>query len=252
MTTSYIVTGANRGIGFELVKKLSENVDNVIVATSRSLERAEALRNLNKQNIEIIQLDVTDSVDELKAALAKLKFLAKYGVDVFIQNAGIGFLPKVPDYTIDQPIESYTKFFEGNTLSSVKFYQAIYPYWLKEHAGVTKKGVYVSSVAGTIGDLAFTTFAYGLSKAALNFHAKHTSFEHSNSENPTLKSSITVAIHPGLVLTDMGTPGAKAYNLESIAITPEQSGESVVKLIEGLKSEDNGEFLNYDGTKLNY
>lgn len=247
MTTSYIVTGANRGIGFALVKKLSEDKDNVVVATSRSLERAEELRKLNKSNVEIIQLDLNDSLDELKAALAKLKFLAKYGVDVFIQNAGIGFVPKSPDYTIDQSIESYSHFFEGNTLSSIKFYQAIYPYWVKEHAVVTKKGIYVSSGVGSIGGLSFNSFGYGMSKAALNFHAKHTSFEHSNSEDPILKSSITIVVNPGLVLTDMGKPAAEVFDLDPI--TPTFSAESLVKVIDGLSIEDNGEFYNYDGTK---
>lgn len=252
MTTTYIVTGANRGIGFEIVKKLSENEDNLIVATSRSLDRAGELQKLNKSNIEIIQLDVTDSVDQLKGALAKLTFLVEHGVDTFIQNAGIGFVPKVGESTLDQPVESYTKFFEGNALTNVKFYKAIFPYWIRENKSVTKKALYISSLAGSIGGLFLTSFGYGMSKAAMNFHAKHTSFEHANSENEILKNSITVAVHPGVVLTDMGKPAVGPMNLESIAISPVESGESIVKLIEGLKPEDNGEFYSYDGTKNVY
>lgn len=250
MTTSYIVAGANRGIGFELVKKLSENADNVVVATSRSLDRADQLKELNRSNVEIIQLDVTDSVDQLKNALSKLKFLAKYGVDVFVQNAGIGISGS--HSTFNEPIESYTYFFEGNALSSIKFYQAIYPYWIKEVTGKAKKGIYISSLAGSIGGLRIGTFGYGLSKAALNFHAKHTSFEHAHSENPVLKNSITVAVHPGVVLTDMGKPVIDDLGLTDLAITPEESGELLAVLIDGLKPEDNGEFYNYDGTKATY
>lgn len=89
MTTTYFITGANRGIGYELAKKISENKDNVVVATTRSWARAEQLKELKRSNLEIIQLDVTHSVDQLKAALGKLKILQENGVDVFIQNAGI-------------------------------------------------------------------------------------------------------------------------------------------------------------------
>lgn len=250
MAITYIITGANRGIGFELTKKLSEDKSNVVVATTRSMDRADQLRSLKRENIEIIQLDVSDSLIKVKESLGKLKVLADSGVDVFILNAGI-FLNGTGSSSTEL-IENYSKQFEVNTISSVKFYQAIYPYWTREHAGVTKKAVYISSVLGSMGGFILQSFGYGLSKAATNFHAKHTAFEHSNSENPVLKNSISVSVHPGLVTTDMGAPAVEIYNLHDIAISPPQSAESVVKLVEGLKLEDNGAFLNYDGNKLEY
>lgn len=250
MTVTYIITGANRGIGFELAKKLSETKDNVVVATTRSLDRADQLKKLNRDNVEIIQLDVSDLLDKVKESLNKLKVLAENGVDVFIQNAGI--FVEGTGSSSTEPIENYSKQLEVNTLSSIKFYQAIYPYWTKEHTGATKKAVYISTILGSIGALTLPSFGYGLSKAALNFHTKHTAFEHTNSENPLLKSSISVSLHPGVVTTDMGTAGVEKYQLQDIAITPSQSAESLVKVIEGLTPDDNGGFLSYDGSKLEY
>jgi len=257
MTTTYFITGANRGIGFELTKKISENKDNVVVATTRSFDRAGQLKDLKRDNIEIIQLDVTDSLDELKDSLSKLKVLQENGVDVFIQNAGIYL--DAGEGTATTPIEHFTDMFNGNTLSSIKVYQAIYPYWIREHKGVTKKAVYISSLLGSMGGFILPSFGYGLSKAALNFHAKHTAFEHSNSENPVLKESITVSLHPGLVTTDMGSAGAEklrqnesfaGLDLDKIIISPPQSASDLVKIIDGLKLEDTGSFFNHDGSKL--
>ncbi|SGZ54742.1 CIC11C00000004888 [Sungouiella intermedia] len=252
MTTTYFITGANRGIGYELAKKISENKDNVVVATTRSWARAEQLKELKRSNLEIIQLDVTHSVDQLKAALGKLKILQENGVDVFIQNAG-------RCKHCHSPIEHYTDLFNANTLSGIKVYQAIYPYWIRENKGVTKKAVYVSSIVASMTGFIFPSFGYGLSKSALNFHAKHTAFENSNSENPVLKESITISLHPGVVATDMGSAaiekfrqngGAIGLDLDKMVISPPHSASDIVKVIDGLKLEDTGSFISHDGAKI--
>lgn len=257
MTTTYFITGANRGIGYELAKKISENKDNVVVATTRSWARAEQLKELKRSNLEIIQLDVTHSVDQLKAALGKLKILQENGVDVFIQNAGIYL--EAGASTATAPIEHYTDLFNANTLSGIKVYQAIYPYWIRENKGVTKKAVYVSSIVASMTGFIFPSFGYGLSKSALNFHAKHTAFENSNSENPVLKESITISLHPGVVATDMGSAaiekfrqngGAIGLDLDKMVISPPHSASDIVKVIDGLKLEDTGSFISHDGAKI--
>lgn len=50
----YIVAGANRDIGFEIVRKFSEHQDNLIVSTSRPLDQADELKDLGKPNAENI------------------------------------------------------------------------------------------------------------------------------------------------------------------------------------------------------
>lgn len=251
MGATYFITGANRGIGFSLTKAISENKDNTVVATTRSFERAEQLKDLNRSNIEIIQLDVTDSLEKQKESLAKLKVLAKSGVDVFIQNAGIFILEDTP--ISKEPIENFVTQWEGNTLSSIKIYQAIYPYWTKKNDNATKKAVFISSMVGSMGAFGFATKGYGLSKAGLNFVAKHIAFENAESEDPTLKNSVTISVHPGVVTTDMGRPGVEALEfLRPLAITPDQSAEAILKLVGDVKPEQSGDFLSYDGSKLAY
>ncbi len=81
-----LVTGSNRGIGFEFVKQYAKRGWTVI-ATARSPEKAEALKALAAQhpNIKIDKLDVTKD-DEIAALGAKYKGKP---IDILINNAGI-------------------------------------------------------------------------------------------------------------------------------------------------------------------
>jgi NAD(P)-dependent dehydrogenase (short-subunit alcohol dehydrogenase family) len=87
-TATYIVTGANRGIGLEFVKQLSARGDTVF-ATARNPEAAKDLQALAaERNVFIIPLEVTDS-ESIKAAAKEIDAKAPQGVDVLINNAGI-------------------------------------------------------------------------------------------------------------------------------------------------------------------
>ncbi len=81
-----LVTGSNRGIGFEFVKQYAKRGWTVI-ATARNPEKAEALKALAAQhpNITIDKLDVTKD-DEIAALVAKYKGKP---IDILINNAGI-------------------------------------------------------------------------------------------------------------------------------------------------------------------
>lgn len=245
---TYLVTGANRGIGFQIAKKWSLDPQNLVVATTRSFERAKSLQDLRRPNLEIILLDVSGSLETIERALRKSQFLA-LGVDVVVQNAGV--LAGASGLTSQVPIDNFSYHFEQNTLSSIKLYQAVYPYW-KKSTGKVKKFVFISSHAGSMGGFVVPTFGYGMSKAAVNFFAKHISWEHAHSDDPVLRNSITVAIHPGVVYTDMGKEGIERLGLSDLAITPQQSGNAVVEVVDQLEPSDNGRFINYDGSRLEY
>ena len=91
---SAIVTGANKGIGFQAARKLLERNYNVILAC-RSLENAEKakleLASLTsaKGNIETAQLDISNP-ESIKKFVADSQAL-KRKIDVLINNAGIAF-----------------------------------------------------------------------------------------------------------------------------------------------------------------
>jgi NAD(P)-dependent dehydrogenase (short-subunit alcohol dehydrogenase family) len=89
-----VVTGANKGIGFQAARKLLERNYNVILAC-RSLENAEkaklelAALTSAKGKIETAQLDVSSS-ESIKNFVAERQAL-KTRIDVLINNAGMAF-----------------------------------------------------------------------------------------------------------------------------------------------------------------
>lgn len=245
--TTYFISGANRGIGLQLTKQFSADKENLVIATTRSLKNSKKLKELNRDNVQVIELDISAPLETIKEQLLVLNKIAPNGVDVVIQNAGI--LPEKNGDFSSINIDQFQKAFDVNTLGPIKTYQAIFPYWSKS-GPATKIAVYVSSAVGLINNyIGFSGYGYGISKAGLNYFVKDTAFFHSKSENEALRSSISVAIHPGLVSTDMGNK-LIAKNPAASSITPEQSGEYIAKLVAGLTAKDNGTFKNYDGTTV--
>lgn len=250
MTTTYFITGANKGVGFATVQQLSANKDNKIIASVRSLSKAADLQELAKKNgnISIVILDVADSnsIDQLDAQLSKLTDK----IDIFISNAGIA---DAYYKVVDAPKEAWVNHFNVNALGPVLIFQVVYKYLQKSEV---KKAIFISTAAASFsGPFKLSTSAYGTSKAALNFAAYTLSFE-LEEEGFTI-----VAVHPGLVLTDMGQHGIqnlggndpeRTKQLQSISITPEQSGEGIINVINAADKSYNGKFYNYDGTEGQY
>ncbi|CAH2350556.1 uncharacterized oxidoreductase [[Candida] railenensis] len=246
MTLVYLITGANRGIGFSYVKELSKRPDVKIIATTRSVENSTELLQLKEEtkNIEIVKLDVSleESVDALDE---QLKEVAPDGIDIYIGNAGIaqaGFT------VIDAPRDVWVKHYKTNVLGPILVFQVLYPYLLKKG---TRKAVFISSVAGSIGGyLAYPNSAYGQSKAALNYSVKEISSE-LDAENFTV-----LALHPGLVKTDMVKKLLEGLDKEMLKannikpIEPEDSVLQQLEVIDKSTRESNGKFFTYEGEEF--
>lgn len=93
-----VVTGANKGIGFAIVRGLCKRFDGIVYLTSRDKNRgAEAVAELEKEglNPKYHQLDITEpkSVEEFRDYVK-----AKYGgIDVLVNNAAIAFKSNAPE-----------------------------------------------------------------------------------------------------------------------------------------------------------
>ncbi|XP_025048344.1 uncharacterized protein LOC102378992 isoform X3 [Alligator sinensis] len=121
---SILVTGANRGIGFELVKQFLErsNPPEKIFATCRNPDGAQELKNLASRhpNLVIVQLEVTDPVS-IKAAAARVEGLLKgSGLNLLINNAGI-----VKTTTLEAETPEYmSQVYATNTIGPLVISQA--------------------------------------------------------------------------------------------------------------------------------
>ncbi|CAF5096502.1 unnamed protein product, partial [Rotaria sp. Silwood1] len=108
-----LVTGANKGIGFEVVKKLAKESPinkNIILLGSRDLERGQdALVRLGSpSNVYVLQVDIS-SRDSIARATDEIK--CKYGgqLDIVINNAAIGGL----ELTVESAREMFSTNYYG-------------------------------------------------------------------------------------------------------------------------------------------
>src|ERR1700756_4719939 len=85
-----LITGSNRGIGFETARQLGKQGVTVIISARSEREAAEAAAKLRDEDIEadFIALDVTKATDRSAAA----KYIGShYGrLDILVNNAGVG------------------------------------------------------------------------------------------------------------------------------------------------------------------
>ncbi len=218
--STYLITGANRGIGLELVRQLKNRGEDVI-ATCRSTSS-----ELNSLSVRVESgIDVTsgDSVIKLRENLNDTK------IDVLIQNAGIAEFNSLSNLDPQSIIHQ----FEVNALSPLCFVQS-----MLSHLSQSAKIALISSRMGSIEDNSSGgSYGYRMSKVALCMAGKSLSVD--------LKSKdISVAIlHPGLVSTRM-------TGFTSNGIQPEQSVKGLIQRIDELTIATTGTFWHSNGEVL--
>jgi NAD(P)-dependent dehydrogenase (short-subunit alcohol dehydrogenase family) len=202
-----LITGANRGIGFETAKQLGEQ-GTIVVVGARSLATAEETANkLKGQGIDAygIQLDVINPQDRAAAA----KYLEeKFGkLDILINNAGVAASTGFTNITSQVADEELSRIFSTNLFAVVSLTRELLPLIKKSAAG---RIVNLSSILGSLALHAdpsspianFKSFAYDGSKSALNAYTIH--LAHELKDTPIKVNSA----HPGWVKTEMGTDAA--------------------------------------------
>lgn len=218
-----LITGANRGIGLEMARQLSERGDKVI-ATARKPDEASGLKALA---VRVEQLDVTDTAS-VQALAARLEGVP---IDLLINNAGVGG-QKTNDLEATN-FDEVAKTFDVNSLGPMRVTQALLP---NLEAGKGRTVVQISSIMGSIEQNRGGYYGYRASKAALNMLNKSLAAELGK------QGFVCVVMHPGWVKTRMG--GAAA------PVEPEDSVAGIFEVIDGLVPEDNGRFIDYQGNSI--
>jgi NAD(P)-dependent dehydrogenase (short-subunit alcohol dehydrogenase family) len=217
---TYLVTGTNRGIGYEYCRQLQARGDRVI-AVCRSA--SEELKQLGVRVEEGIDITSDASVADLCDRLGDT------AIDGLINNAGI-----VKRVTLeDLDFESIREQFEVNALGALRVTHALLP-----NLKAGSKIVLMTSRMGSIADnTSGSSYGYRMSKVALSMAGKSLAHD--------LKPrGIAVAIlHPGLVQTRM-------TNFTSGGITPEESVKGLLARIDELTLENTGTFWHANGEVL--
>lgn len=216
--TTYLVTGASRGIGYELCRQLKNNGETVI-AVCRST--SEQLDGLGVQ----VEADTHITSDESVADLAAR--LKGTPIDVLINNAGV-----YKKSTLDNlDFDGIRQQFEVNSLGALRITHALLP-----NLSPGSKVAIITSRMGSIADnTSGSSYGYRMSKVALSMAGKSLSLD--------LKpQQIAVAIlHPGLVSTDMTN-----YS----GISTEESVQGLLDRINQLNLDSSGTFWHANGEVL--
>jgi NAD(P)-dependent dehydrogenase (short-subunit alcohol dehydrogenase family) len=216
---TWLVTGANRGIGLAFVRELAARGQRVI-GTAR---KPAAAGDLRATGARVEELDVADpaSIERLAAAIGT------EAIDVLIHNAGRGDgANSVAEITADE-IEA---FFRVNSRGPMLLTRALLPHLER---GGRKTVVGITSGLASIAHSNGGWYGYRASKAALNMFVRTLAGELAD------KRYLCVVLSPGWVQTDMGGAGAP--------LSPEKSVRGMLDVIDRLTPRESGGFLDYRG-----
>ena len=217
---TYLVTGANRGIGLEYCRQLRERGDDVIATCRSSTQELDGLG---------VRIETGIDISSGESVVKLVNKLSGINIDVLIHNAGV--LEKNSLLELDP--ESIRRQFEVNALSPLCFTRA-----MLNNLSEGSKVVFMTSRMGSIEDNSSGgSYGYRMSKVALCMAGKSLAID--------LKpNGISVALlHPGLVST-----GMTAFTTQGI--TPLMSVQGLIRRIDSLDLENTGSFWHANGDML--
>lgn len=209
-----VVTGGNRGIGFETCRQLAKQNIKVILTSRDEAKGKAAAEKLQAEGLDVsnYQLDVTDAESVKRLAQSIEDNFGR--LDILVNNAGV-----LQDYAesdgsiFNLKISTLQNTLETNTFGPLLLCQALIPLMKEHNYG---RVVNVSSGAGQLHDMNTGYPSYRISKTALNAVTRIVA-------NELEGTNILVnAVCPGWVQTDMGGQNAPK--------TPEQGADTIVWL----------------------
>ncbi|KPP61137.1 hypothetical protein Z043_120803 [Scleropages formosus] len=249
---SIVITGANRGLGFEMVKQLAESrsPNCRIFAGCRDPDAAKSksLQELAKKHsrvITVVKLDVTDP-NSIKDAAKKVGAQLEGGrLNVLVNNAGI-LIRGTMQSTTDQHVQES---FNTNVMGPVRVFKEFLPYLRAAAKASPEQGmscakaavINISTIGGSIATIPeiygfFPAFPYNISKAGFNMFNQCATYEFKKD------GIMFVLIHPGWVRTDMGGPDGEIDAPESV--------QGLLNVMNSLTEKQNGAFLDYKGNPV--
>lgn len=214
-----VVTGANRGIGLELVRQLAARGAQVVAVCRKSSPELDALG---------VRVESGIDVTEPSAWSALAERLANDDIELLVQNAGV----LIADSLDDVELEDVRAQLELNAIAPLFLTRA-----LASRLRAGSKVALITSRMGSIGDNGSGRFyGYRMSKAALN--AAGVSLAH----DLRPRGISVVILHPGSVRTEM----THGHGM----IDADESVRGLLSRIDELRLETSGRFLHQNGEVL--
>ncbi|KAJ5169839.1 Short-chain dehydrogenase/reductase SDR [Penicillium coprophilum] len=266
--SSYLITGASRGLGFEFVRHLAQNPKNTVIGLVRNKAAADLkAKEEGLHNFHMVEAQYTDLVS-LKKAAEVVKSITGGALDYLINNAAVvsrvtGF-KTLGDFDDDfEPLErDILESLEVNLIGVIKTINA---FVTLIQNGKGKKVIALSTGMADLflinaTELAFAA-PYAISKGALNVAiAKY---------NALYKQEgiLFLAISPGYVSTEGNTVAPPPEDAEKVAtlvgkfieyaphfkspLTPEESVTAVLSVMDkaSIANGDGGAFISHLGNK---
>jgi NAD(P)-dependent dehydrogenase (short-subunit alcohol dehydrogenase family) len=194
-----IVTGGNRGIGFEICRQLARMGIKVILTARDESKGKDAVRKLQYEGLDVVfySLDITD--EQSIKRLAGWVERTFNRIDILINNAAINIDEDCTALKAD--INKIKETMETNVYGPLRLCQALLPIMRKNNFG---RIVNVSSGAGALNEMTTGSPGYRISKTALNVITKLLG-------NELVATNITVnSLCPGRIRTDMNPNGERS------------------------------------------
>jgi NAD(P)-dependent dehydrogenase (short-subunit alcohol dehydrogenase family) len=216
---TWVVTGANRGIGLEMCRQLKARGEEVFAACRATSPELDALGVNVVAGVEMASVDAAKTIT---------KALGERHVDVLVSNAGI----LVPDALGSLDFDVIRKQLEVNTLGPLRLVEGLVPRLAKG-----AKVVMISSRAGSIGDNGSGgLYGYRMSKAALNMATM------SLARDLAPMGMMAVALHPGFIRT--GMTGGAGNDDPPVAV------KGLLARVDALTPATSGKFFHANGEEL--
>ncbi|CZR49834.1 uncharacterized protein FPRO_16042 [Fusarium proliferatum ET1] len=248
---TYLITGANRGIGLGFVAFLLQRPQTTVIAAVRNPSHPSSrdllsLAKASGSKLILIKIDAAIVSDATDAVAILQKDHGITVLDIVIANAGISCSST---RTSEITFSSAMDHFAVNAVAPLLLFTAVAPL-LKSSKNAPHGPVFLaisSSIAsnGAADVLPVDVSPYGASKAALNWFVRRLHFE-----EQWLTSFV---IHPGMVQTEMAASMVAKLNADPRAlgaITVKESVDGVVAVIDAATRDKSGRFMSYDGTVL--
>ncbi|KAK6082376.1 aflatoxin biosynthesis ketoreductase nor-1 [Seiridium cupressi] len=229
---TYLITGANRGIGRGMFEHYVAQPNNTLIAAVRDTAGAQGLLSVPRgtnTRVVLVKIDSaskTDSYDAVRGVQSQ----GIDHIDVVISSAGIVKLNTIEDL----PIEEFEEILRVNAFSVLLLYKATLP--LLRKAAHPARFAFISASGGSLNLMPtypYPNVSYTGSKALANVLVVKMGME-----NDWL---ITLCIHPGrrwlsqwvtrVVQTDMGNEAARAFGLERAPRTIEESSNNTAYIL---------------------